>query len=198
MFPTQRRATPGRQQKAPFKLFDNVYSGGFQTVSIFLVTTSGSVVLIDTRWEGTVAMLLDNIRNAGFDPAQIRHLFVTHAASDPYGGAGRIKQLFPGVRIGTSGEDWDINEKQLNRDIRHIDGRSPSSTASPVSKRWALGTFGYPTMCSYGDSRSRRYRRVPGGTGGEGPHPAVIDPGRVDEHLDSIPSLMRRKMALEE
>ena len=34
--------------------------------------------------------------------------------------------------------------------------------------------------------------------GGEGPHPAVIDPGRVDEHLDSIPSLMRRKMALEE
>ena len=88
MFPTQRRATPGRQQKAPFKLFDNVYSGGFQTVSIFLVTTSGSVVLIDTRWEGTVAMLLDNIRNAGFDPAQIRHLFVTHAAADPYGGAG--------------------------------------------------------------------------------------------------------------
>ncbi len=112
MFPTQRRATLDRQGKEPFKLFDNVYSVGFQTVNIFLITTSDGLILIDAGWAETVDTLLDNIRNAGFDPAQIRYLFVTHAASDHYGGAGRIKQLFPGVRIGTASEDWELTEEQ--------------------------------------------------------------------------------------
>ena len=33
---------------------------------------------------------------------------------------------------------------------------------------------------------------------GEGPHPAVIDPGRVDAQLDSILNLMRQKIEIEQ
>jgi metallo-beta-lactamase class B len=164
MFPTQRRATLDKQGKAPFKLFDNVYSVGFQTVGIFLITTSAGLVLIDAGWAETADMLVDNIRRSGFDPAQIRYIFITHAANDHYGGAGRIKQLFPGVRIGTSREDWDLIEEQLERG-----GLEPDSVMVPFSRDMVVTDGQTLTL---GDTRLKFYvlpGRTPGALGIEYP-----------------------------
>jgi metallo-beta-lactamase class B len=115
MFPTQRFADIDKQAKDPVRLFDNVYSVGAETVCAFLVTTSAGHVLIDTTFPETVDMVLDNIRKVGFDPAEIKYVFSTHAANDHYGGAGRIKQVAPGARIGMSLPDWEEVERQMQR-----------------------------------------------------------------------------------
>ena len=127
MFPTNRSAPMDRQRKAPVKLFDNVYSVGVQTVCAFLITTSGGLVLVDTTYPETADLLLDNIRKAGFDPVNVKYVFSTHAAQDHYGGAGRIKQLVPGARIGMPLEDWEEVEQQLSR-------LEPGSKQLPISR----------------------------------------------------------------
>ena len=115
MFPMNRSAPMDQQRKAPTKLFDNVYSVGVRSVNAFLITTSAGLVLVDTTYPETVDIALDNIRKVGFDPVNIKYVFSTHAASDHYGGSGRIKQVAPGARIGMPLEDWQEVEQQVSR-----------------------------------------------------------------------------------
>jgi len=127
MFPTNRGAALDKQRKDPVKLFDNVYSVGVQTVCAFLITTSAGLVLVDTSYPETVDLVLDNIRKAGFDPVNIKYVFSTHAATDHYGGSGRIKQVAPGARIGMPLADWEEVEQQLSR-------LPPGSKQLPISR----------------------------------------------------------------
>lgn len=115
MFPsqTQRVVPRDQEQKDPVKLFDNVYYVGDQTVSSYLLTTSAGLILVDTTFPETVNFVLDNIRKLGFDPANLKYVFSTHAAPDHYGGSGRIKQVVPGVRIGMSQADWETVEADM-------------------------------------------------------------------------------------
>jgi metallo-beta-lactamase class B len=115
MFPTNRSAPMDQQRKDPVKLFDNLYSVGVQTVCAFLIPTSAGLVLVDTTYPETADLLLDNIRKAGFDPANIKYVFSTHAATDHYGSAGRIKQVAPAARIGMPLADWEEAEQQMSR-----------------------------------------------------------------------------------
>src|SRR5581483_7594384 len=108
---TERSAPLSLIKKDPFKVFDNVWYVGFQTVSTYLVSTSAGPVLIDAGYAQTSDWLLENIRKAGFDPAQIKYVFVTHSHLDHFGGAPRIKQI-SGARVGLSALDWDQIERQ--------------------------------------------------------------------------------------
>jgi metallo-beta-lactamase class B len=116
MFPMNRSYPMDRQRKDPTKLFDNVYSVGVKSVNAFLITTTAGLVLIDTTYPETVDIVLESIRKAGFDPANVKYVFTTHSAPDHYGGAGRIKQIAPAVRIGMSLPDWEDVEQQ----VRHL------------------------------------------------------------------------------
>ncbi len=115
MFPTNRNAPMDKQAKAPVKLFDNLYSVGVQTVCAFLIPTNAGLVLVDTTYPETADLLLDNIRKAGFDPATIRYIFSTHAATDHFGAAGRIKLVAPGSRVGMPLADWEEAEQLMSR-----------------------------------------------------------------------------------
>ncbi len=112
---TERSAPLEAQQKKPFKLFDNVWYVGFQTVSAYLVSTSDGLVLIDAGYAQTVDWLVESIRAAGFDPKNVKYIFVTHSHVDHASGAARLKQL-TGARVGLSAEDWGSVED--NRRIR--------------------------------------------------------------------------------
>ena len=110
---TERSAPIEAQRKQPFKVFDNVWYVGFQTVSVYLVSTSDGLVLIDAGYAQTTDWLLENIRAAGFDPANVKYIFVTHSHVDHASGAARMKQV-TGARVGLSAEDWGAVEEQQN------------------------------------------------------------------------------------
>jgi hypothetical protein len=92
----------------PFKMFDNMYYVGLETVSVFLITTSDGLILIDAAYGDTADLVLDNIRKAGFDPANIKYILISHGHNDHFAGAGRIKQVATKARIGVSAVDWDF------------------------------------------------------------------------------------------
>jgi glyoxylase-like metal-dependent hydrolase (beta-lactamase superfamily II) len=131
MFPTNRSVPIDRQRKDPVKLFDNLYSVGVQTVCAFLIPTSNGLVLVDTTYPETAELLLDNIRKAGFDPASIRFIFSTHAATDHFGAAGRIKQVARGARVGMPLADWEEAERLMAR-------RPEGSPLVPMSRDLVL------------------------------------------------------------
>lgn len=147
MFPTNRSAPMDQQRKDPVKLFDNVYSVGVQTVCAFLIPTSAGLVLVDTTYPETADLLLDNIRKAGFDPANIKYIFSTHAATDHFGSSGRIKQVAPGARVGMPSADWEEAERLMK-------GQQPGSPLIPISRDLVLSdgqtiTLGETTFTFY-------------------------------------------------
>ena len=94
----------------PFQIFDNVYYVGNEAVSAYLITTSDGLVLIDTTTALMVNRTLDNIRQLGFDPADIEYVFITEAHEIHYGGAAQIKAE-TGATICMSAADWDFLEQ---------------------------------------------------------------------------------------
>jgi metallo-beta-lactamase class B len=115
----------------PFKIFDNVYYVGVQTGQSLLIPTTDGLILIDATWAETADMVLDSIRKAGFDPANIKYILISHGHNDHFGGVGRIKQVAVNARVGTSALDWALIESQqgnaasglpLTRDLVINDG----------------------------------------------------------------------------
>ena len=98
----------------PFQIFDNVYFVGNEVVSAYLITTSDGLVLIDTTNALMVNRTLDNIRHLGFDPKDIKYVFITESHEIHYGGAAEIKAE-TGATICMSAADWDFLEQAAAR-----------------------------------------------------------------------------------
>jgi metallo-beta-lactamase class B len=90
-----------------FKIFDNLYHVGVGTVSTWLIPTTAGLIMIDSSQEPYVEHVLDNIRNLGFDPKDVKYVLIVHGHLDHFGGAARIKQL-SGARIGLTEADWKM------------------------------------------------------------------------------------------
>ena len=90
-----------------FKLFDDLYHVGVGTVSTWLIPTTAGLIMIDSSQEPYVDHVLDNIRNLGFDPKDVKYVLMVHGHLDHFGGAARIKQL-SGARIALSEADWKM------------------------------------------------------------------------------------------
>src|SRR5436305_10521793 len=119
---TRQAAT--REPKTPFKIFDNVYYVGLQTVCAYLVTTNNGLVLIDTTYTETADTVLNSIRTLGFNPSDIKYIFVTHSHTDHLGGAAKIKQV-SSARVGMSAEDWAVtNRPAIEKDLVLKDGET--------------------------------------------------------------------------
>ena len=118
---TRQDAT--RDSVPPYKIFDNVYYVGLQTVCAYLVTTNAGLVLIDSTYAETADAVLNSVRTLGFNPADIKYVFVTHSHTDHAGGAAKIKQLTR-AQVGMSAEDWAVVGTGLARDLVLRDGQS--------------------------------------------------------------------------
>src|SRR5688572_27687793 len=54
---------PNSAQKIePFKVFDNVYYVGLDTIGSYLITTSDGLVLMDTTYADTADFILENVK----------------------------------------------------------------------------------------------------------------------------------------
>ena len=129
-----RNAPANAQQKTPFKVFDNVYYVGLQTVASYLVPTGDGLVLFDATYANTADQVLANVRTLGFDPKQIKYILISHAHDDHFGGAGAIVQA-TGAKVVMSALDWAAVEQaqtrspaangpRLTRDVVAEDGGS--------------------------------------------------------------------------
>lgn len=84
---------PHRYYMAPFRIFGNLYFVGNQDVGAYLLDTSDGLILIDTTYPTTRALLIQSIWEAGFDPCNIRYILHTHGHFDHFGATDLIVSL---------------------------------------------------------------------------------------------------------
>jgi len=112
----------------PVKVFDNLYFFGQTEYSVWAITTSGGIIVLDTIFDYSVEEeVAGGMKKLGLDPANIKYAVVTHPHPDHDGGA-RFLQDHYGTRVIMSPADWDVLDKRTSgtkpkRDIEATDGQ---------------------------------------------------------------------------
>ena len=82
----------------PFRIFGNVWYVGDDWVCVHLIDTGDGLLLIDCGNTGATAMLVNAIWEAGFNPADVKWLVLSHGHLDHIGGAAFFRNMF-GTKI---------------------------------------------------------------------------------------------------
>ena len=114
--------------REPVKVFDNLYFFGQSEYSVWAITTSQGIIVMDTIFDYSVEdEVVDGMKKMGLNPADIKYAVVSHAHPDHDGGA-RFLQDHYGTKVIMSPADWDVLDKRTNgtkpkRDIEATDGQ---------------------------------------------------------------------------
>jgi metallo-beta-lactamase class B len=108
----ERRIPPRAQWYAePAKIFDNLYYVGMKNDTVFALTTSGGIILLDSAEDYAVeAEVVEGLKKLGLDPASIKYNVVTASHTSSYGGAKFLQEHF-NTQILLSEADWNVIEK---------------------------------------------------------------------------------------
>lgn len=86
------------KEVVPTKIFDNVAFIGNESVCCFLVETSDGLLLLDCMCPENAEYIETCIRELGYDPADLKHILLTHGHGDHYGDAGYFQKKY-GTRL---------------------------------------------------------------------------------------------------
>ena len=112
----------------PVKVFDNLYFFGQSEYSVWAITTSQGIIVMDTIFDYSVEdEVAAGMKKLGLDPSNIKYAIVSHPHPDHDGGAKFLQDHY-GTRVIMSPADWDVLDKRANgakpkRDIEAIDGQ---------------------------------------------------------------------------
>lgn len=95
---------PWEVEIAPFRVSPNVYYVGNNWVGGYLIRTDEGLILIDTTMHAQIYLLLESIRQLGFDPRDIKMILVTHGHYDHHGGVRPIAE-YTGAKVFFPKED---------------------------------------------------------------------------------------------
>lgn len=88
------REHPWDQYIPPFEIVTGVYYvSGIAWVGCYLIDTGAGLVLIDTAFHESVYLLIDAIWRLGYDPKDIKAIFLSHIHFDHINGAKALKEL---------------------------------------------------------------------------------------------------------
>lgn len=108
------------------QVFDSLYMLTTKTNSAWAVKTSGGIILIDTLF-GYAAQdaIVDGLKKAGLDPADIKYIIVSHAHGDHDGSVKFLQDTYkPRVIMGP--KDWELSARSADpprHDIEATDGQ---------------------------------------------------------------------------
>lgn len=91
-------------------------------VAAFLIETGGKLALIETGPGSTLPALLAGIRAHGFDPARVKHVFVTHIHLDHAGAAGWWAQQGATVYAHPRGQKHLVDPEKLIESATQVYG----------------------------------------------------------------------------
>ncbi|HEY1387450.1 MAG TPA: MBL fold metallo-hydrolase [Ktedonobacterales bacterium] len=88
-----------RQLAEDLWLIDTHFQGERQIIASYLIVGERELALVDVGAAATLGTLLAGVRAAGFEPADITHLLLTHVHLDHAGAAGALVQHLPRAQV---------------------------------------------------------------------------------------------------
>ena len=85
---------PGAFQIEPFRIFGNLWYVGDKKVCMHLIDSGDGLILFDTGYRNAFPYLLESIRKAGFDPADIKYIIHSHGHFDHFGGSIDLRHMY--------------------------------------------------------------------------------------------------------
>lgn len=95
----------------PFRIAGNLYYVGNRDVSSHLIDTGAGLILLDSAFPQTTYLLLESIRQLGFDPADLQLILHCHGHYDHCGGTRALVEL-TGAETAMGEADIEILEKR--------------------------------------------------------------------------------------
>ena len=103
-------------------VLDLNFQGHAQTTAAYLIVGNDGPVLIETGPGSTLPTLLEQIRQRGFEPKQIKHVLVTHIHLDHAGAAGWWAQQGAQIYVHSFGARHLIQPEKLLASAKRIYG----------------------------------------------------------------------------
>lgn len=107
---------PWEIQVEPFRVGPRAYYIGNKWVGAYLLDGGSELELIDTCMFGNVYLTLEAVRKLGFDPHDIKNIFLSHCHVDHSGGARAIQE-YTGASIWLSEIDAEFNDSPANQSM---------------------------------------------------------------------------------
>ena len=107
-------ASPPRESwyAEPQKVFDNLHFLGMTEYSVWAITTSQGIILLDAIYDYSIEAEVDEgLRKLGLNPADIKYVIVSHGHLDHAGGAKFLQEEY-GARLIMSAADYDLLDQQ--------------------------------------------------------------------------------------
>ena len=144
----------------PTKIFDNVYALGRAGTTIYGITTSAGMILIDTGYPNEAeSVLIDQMKKVNLDPAQVKMIVLGHGHADHFGGAPYFQEHY-GSHVYLTQADWDFME---HPPAARGGGKAPKGPPPAMPKHDMVITEGQPIVL--GDEKIMPYY-IPGHTPG--------------------------------
>src|SRR5215467_11138896 len=103
-----RGNSPTAPALEPVKLFDNLYAVGNSEATVYAITTSQGIILIDSGYADRVEKeVVDGMKTLGLDPASVKYILVGHGHGDHFGGSSYFQEHY-GTKVGLTAADWDL------------------------------------------------------------------------------------------
>ena len=99
----------------PFKIFGNLYFVGTEPASTHLIDTGDGLIVLDTGYQHSLYLVLNNIWELGFSPYDIKYIIHTHGHIDHFGATRALVEL-TGAKtfIGRPDEDYANGKLDLS------------------------------------------------------------------------------------
>ena len=106
---------PWDMEVKPFRCAPHVwYVSGNEFVGAYIIDTGDGLILLDTYEQHALYQLTEGIREAGFDPHDIKIILLSHGHQDHCGGM-RAMQALTGAKSYMSKEDYEIKQTHPER-----------------------------------------------------------------------------------
>ena len=98
----------------PFRVFGNLYFVGTKPASAHLIDTGNGLILLDSGYPETLYLIMDSIRELGFNPYDITLILHSHGHIDHIGGTRALVEL-TGAKsaIGRADLDYVTGKRDL-------------------------------------------------------------------------------------
>lgn len=132
---TSRKLLKWDEAAEPAKIVGPIYFVGTKGLSVFLITSSEGLIVLNTGLPGSGPMIAASIRKLGFKPEDLKIVLTGNAHSDHAGGHAYLKKL-SGAKIAMIREEKDLFESGGKLDFQY--GKYKEFQFEPAKVDWVF------------------------------------------------------------